>query len=157
MKEAAADLIKQLKASLPGVETEVRQEGENSVWLDVSLPGAAAWWEVELRGPQFLAYSHYPNDPDDVAFAPPDDWFATARALALFLKSALTIRASDSRALGRFVLSAHRDERERTYTFETQDEAIAFAVELIKQGVIPSDMAFYQQSPLPPAALQSTA
>jgi hypothetical protein len=155
MKEFAQDFCRQMRAALPGVEAEVREVGATTAWLEVSVPGVAAWWEVEIRGTQFLVHSHYPNDPDDVAFAPPDDWFASPRAAVLFLKSALTIRASDPRALGRYVLSAHKDGRDRTYTFEAESEVIEFTIELIKQGVPPTKLAFYQQAPIPPAALHA--
>lgn len=156
MNDLVNTFVKKLRAVAPWLDVEVREHGTTSVWIDVSSPELETWWEVVVtQDSEHEIYAHYPDDPDDVAFAPPDDWFQSPLAAALFLKSASTTRVRDPHALGPYVVTAQRDGRERIYTFDNEDGASAFVAELAKQGIPVSQMAYYQRKPVPPTALSA--
>lgn len=148
MSNAADAFLTHLKAAQPSLNAEVREYSGSNVWIDVSSPDLETWWEVEIRdGQEYLIYCHYPNDPEDAAFGPADDRFASARATALYLKAASTIRARNPQTLGPFMIAARKGERDRFYAFSSRDDAAEFAGHLIREGIAADNVFFFRQEP----------
>lgn len=74
-------LIDELRRMAPTVELDIQSQ-RHFAWIVVELPTSDIWWELECRSPESIGlYIHVPDDPDDVPFARPDEYFTSIEAV----------------------------------------------------------------------------
>lgn len=78
--------VDELMESVPDLRATVESSGK-SIWITMTLPGSETWWELECRELDEIGlHIHAPNDPEDVAFGPPEEGFGSLDAAFARLK-----------------------------------------------------------------------
>lgn len=79
-------LIDELRRMAPTVELDIQSQ-RHFAWIVVELPTSDIWWELECRSPESIGlHIHVPDDPDDVCFGPPEEYFTSVDDVLSYMK-----------------------------------------------------------------------